>query len=359
MGRRSRKSKRRVNSLLLPLLLTAIMLIMSTYAWFTANRVVTINGISAHVTVAEGLQISLDGENWSSSIDATPTTLGALGQLTGAGGTININNWQWPSDLVPVSTDGTLVDGLPLFKSGDISTDGLTLSNIGPYSPAYNTGSTPGSGTKLIIFDVYLRNTSATNNADTLQLGNGTKIEIDTENDGVLGTGLENSTRVGVLLYDNTVSTSAQDQYNICNLSVGTGKFAIWEPNHTAHISNTVEMDPRLNTNADAFVTRAIARSTGTSIADVVDVEENDTTNLKEVLTTTTATGLLNSDVTLKDANVAGGSGTLTLTKNAVSKVKLYIWLEGQDPDCNDFASAGGQVKYTIKFTKPNAQSGG
>ena len=357
MGRRNRKSKRKVNSLLLPLLLTAIMLIMSTYAWFTANRVVTINGISAHVTVAEGLQISLDGENWSSSIDATPTTLGALGQLTGSGGTINVNNWQWPSDLVPVSTDGTLADGLPLFKYGDISTDGKVLSNINGYTPVYNTGTTAGTGSKLIIFDAYLRNTSSTTNPDTLQLGNGTKVEIDTENGGVTGTGLENSTRVGVLLYDSTVSTSAQDQYNICNLSVGTGKFAIWEPNFTSHISDTVEMDDRLDATGDAFVTRAVARSTGTSISDVIDVNKEDTTNLKEVATTTSPTGSLNADLTLNDANTT--SGTLTLTKNAVSKVKLYIWLEGQDPDCNDFASAGGQVKYTIKFTKPTATTGG
>ena len=42
MGRRSRKSKRRMNSLFLTLVLTAIMLIMSTYAWFSANRQVEI-----------------------------------------------------------------------------------------------------------------------------------------------------------------------------------------------------------------------------------------------------------------------------------------------------------------------------
>ena len=60
MGRRSRKSKRRLNSLFMTLLLTAVLLIMSTYAWFSANRIVEITGITAKVSAAEGLQISLD-----------------------------------------------------------------------------------------------------------------------------------------------------------------------------------------------------------------------------------------------------------------------------------------------------------
>ena len=77
MGRRSRKSKRRMNSLFMALLLTAVMLIMSTYAWFSANRVVTIDGITAKVSAAEGLQISLDGSSWSSSVTVNSTTLAA------------------------------------------------------------------------------------------------------------------------------------------------------------------------------------------------------------------------------------------------------------------------------------------
>ena len=62
MGRRNRKSKRKVNSLLTMVVLTAILMVTSTYAWFSANREVSITGITAKVKAAEGLQISLDGE---------------------------------------------------------------------------------------------------------------------------------------------------------------------------------------------------------------------------------------------------------------------------------------------------------
>ena len=60
MSKRSRKSKRKLNSLLWMLLLTAILVVSSTYAWFSANTVVTISNIHAKVSAAEGLQVSLD-----------------------------------------------------------------------------------------------------------------------------------------------------------------------------------------------------------------------------------------------------------------------------------------------------------
>lgn len=375
MGRRSRKSKRRMNSLFMALLLSAVLLIMSTYAWFTANRVVTINGITAKVTVAEGLQISIDGEHWANAITVTPAILAELGTASKSGeDDIAINNWQWPSELKPVSTDGTLSAGIPLFKDGAISTDGLKLQSITAVNPTYSatvtgTGATTAKGEKLIVFDVYLRNTSGSSGTDTFELGAGSKIDL-LENVGVQGTGLENSSRVGVLLYGNTVSTSAQNQYDICNLTVGSSKFAIWEPNYTSHIADTVSLDARLSSTSDAFRTRAIARGSATTINDVVDTTGTNTTDLIPVKTTHTdyASDGLASDVPLLDVNtgtINSSTGLvesqteLTLARNAVSKAKIYIWLEGQDPDCNDYASAGGGLQYVIKFTKPAPQQGG
>ena len=365
MGRRSRKSKRRMNSMFMALLLTAILLIMSTYAWFTANRVVTINGITAKVTVAEGLQISLDGLNWSSAITADVATLAALGTVSNTEGnqTINVNNWIWPSELKPVSTDGTLSDGLPLFKDGTVSTDGMRLSAIDAVTPQYSANvtvvdSTPkAKGEKLIVFDVYLRNTSGSTGTDDFQLATGSSIAITTDG-GVQGTGLENSARVGVLLYGGNVSTSAQNQFDICNISITGSKFAIWEPNFTSHISDTVAMDARLNTTSDAFQTRAVARNSADTINDIVDVAGANNADLKAVKTTYTSTATLGQDTDLLDVNQSTDT-VLTLPRNAVSKAKIYIWLEGQDPDCNDYASAGGGLDFILKFTKPAPNQGG
>ena len=366
MGRRSRKSKRKLNSMFMALLLTAILLIMSTYAWFTANRVVTINGIHAKVTVAEGLQISLDGQNWSNTITADAKTLAALGTAQKTGQTdIPVNSWIWPSELKPVSTDGTMPDGVPIFKDGSISTDGLTLTGINQVTPNYSatvsgTGADTAKGEKIIAFDVYLRNTSGQTASDTdkFQLGIGSSVAVLSSDDGgVEGTGLENSSRVGILLYGGQVSTSAQNQYDICNIAVGSSKFAIWEPNYAVHISDTVAMDSRLTSDTQQYQTFAIKRDSESD--PITDVTNNsDTANLKAVKTTFTPGGSVSGkDVDLLDVNQTSDT-SLTLPRNAVSKAKIFIWLEGQDPDCNDYASAGGGLQYVLKFTKPGPQQG-
>ena len=52
--------KRRFRSLILLLFITIIMFGTSTYAWFTANRVVTISSINVNVQASNGIQISTD-----------------------------------------------------------------------------------------------------------------------------------------------------------------------------------------------------------------------------------------------------------------------------------------------------------
>ena len=60
MKKNTKVSKKRLNSLLMILLLTAVLLIMSTYAWFTANRTVKIDALDVTVATSSGLQISAD-----------------------------------------------------------------------------------------------------------------------------------------------------------------------------------------------------------------------------------------------------------------------------------------------------------
>lgn len=68
MKKKTKVNKKKLDSLLLVLLLTAVLLIMSTYAWFTANRTVTVGSIDIHVETASGLMISADGKEWGTSV---------------------------------------------------------------------------------------------------------------------------------------------------------------------------------------------------------------------------------------------------------------------------------------------------
>ena len=57
-NKKNKKKQRKLSSLILLLFLTVVLLATSTYAWFTANRTVTVEGINVNVSASNGLLIS-------------------------------------------------------------------------------------------------------------------------------------------------------------------------------------------------------------------------------------------------------------------------------------------------------------
>lgn len=342
MGRRSRKSKRRMNSLFMALLLTALMLIMSTYAWFSANRVVEIKGITAKVSAAEGLQISLDAKTWTSSVEVNSATLLAAKDY---------NNYVLPEELHPVSTTGATSSGEISFYQGLVSADGKQLTGAGAAAATTN----------YIVFDIYLKNSSS-RTEDDLQLAPNTEVKLGaTEGKrGVENTGLENSVRVGLSLFSTTATfTTAQE--DIAKLAPGTPLVAIWEPNYNKHISEVVTNDARLEGNATSdFKTLGLLNSGEGTLSGIDGTEA--TSFMAETNTIRTDAKITGEDppVKLTSAAVAGTgesakpAGTqLKLPGNTISKARVYIWLEGQDPDCIDTASTGKYLDFVINLSKP------
>ena len=84
------------------ILIALVMFIISTYAWFSTQKNVSITNLSGTVEVAEGLEISLDAEKWSNGI-ALGSEDGQLSIIDDAySGHHNIS----PSEMLPVSTLG-------------------------------------------------------------------------------------------------------------------------------------------------------------------------------------------------------------------------------------------------------------
>ena len=99
---RTSKRKKRLFLLLLLLLVTGVMLGTATFAWFTANKTVSVNDIQVNVAAQNGIQISVDGTSWKSIVQ----TSDLLGATTKYAAAVN----QIPSSansLAPVSTVGT------------------------------------------------------------------------------------------------------------------------------------------------------------------------------------------------------------------------------------------------------------
>ena len=96
-----RNSRKRLNALILLVAFTAVLLIVSTYAWFSTQKNVTLANLDGTVKVAEGLQISLDAKNWSSTIDFSQYNTDQTALETQYGETKhNII----PTEMLPVST---------------------------------------------------------------------------------------------------------------------------------------------------------------------------------------------------------------------------------------------------------------
>ena len=325
---RSRKSKRRLKSLFIMLILTAMLMVSSTYAWFSANKEVALEGINAKVVAAEGLQISLDGESWSSKITINQENLAAAVS----------NNYRWPEALTPVSTVGETASGNMNMFYGEVSADGSQLTNAGQESDTATT--------KYIVFDLYFKNSSS-QATDDLQLNAGTKVSIAT--DGQQNTGLENCVRSSIVLYENTALMTA-DGTTIRAIAAGTPLVSIWEPNYNKHIAEVVRNDPdRIPSDSTDFTTLGL-KSVGDGTVTGIDVATDPSNEYLGQQKT------IKTDATVGDATnmtAVDGSTQLKLKQNSVMKARIYIWLEGQDPDCIDTASTGKSIDIVLGFTKP------
>jgi carboxyl-terminal processing protease len=62
--KKTNKRRQSSKSLIVLIVLTAILMISSSYAWFTSNQTVTIGTIDVNVRASNGLQISVDAETW-------------------------------------------------------------------------------------------------------------------------------------------------------------------------------------------------------------------------------------------------------------------------------------------------------
>ena len=471
-----RNSRKRLNSLILLVAFTAVMLIVSTYAWFSTQKNVTIGGLYGKVNVAEGLQISLDAKTWSNSIELgtaggwtidtdeeTGVTTwtndtyvpGATFQQpyitgqTGSGENIEDTyaNNVTPGELLPVSTTGGTGDGIGddhvHMYWGNLE-EGIQLNTVKKMTEE------PKSG--YFAFDVFVQNSSSTNAPDKLQLEPKSSVTVDTGKDT---TGLQNSVRVGFALYENsndtkvTVNNTPSTDEIIAGAAVGKKikDVAIWEPNSDYHVTDIVNSNNKVtwsaadlnlygfdaegdasanahakfsstpNTGVAKFHTYALSSDSIVPINDaggktpttegwtptydntieniydwatpaqglkkqvtlqtsaVYDESNNytvgsdgmaetaklDLISIKntELLNDKKEDGSLNTDNDPKydddgkDDTPMVNDTRFTLTGGQYHKMRIYVWLEGQDVDCTNFASLGSGLTLDIGFSKP------
>ena len=386
MKGKSKRNKRKseMNAMFFIILLAAVMFIISTYAWFSTQKNVSITNLQGTVQVAEGLEISLDAKNWSNGI-VLGTEEGQLSIMDNAYvGHHNIS----PSEMLPVSTLGLVSGSMTDLKMlrGKI-TNSTMLENITETKESVSEPTSleyPG----YFAFDVFLKNDSKdTSHDDILQLNYDSSLEL--LDSSKTTTGLQNTARVAFAKYSGTSDTIA-DQDTILKETAGTGvgaatvnitDVAIWEPNANTHVDYIVENNNKVTWSAGdatAYATKLLKdgkkgfdtntqlptsalkdSSVGNTINDIYkwDGSESQIAKQYTLQTKLTSKESTSVDYALEDGvqnlvSAKDGTTEFGISPSRISRIRIYVWLEGQDVDCINWASHGGGIKVNIGLVK-------
>ncbi len=328
----------RLFGLILAFLITVIGLSTSTYAWFTSNYTVSVQQIDVHVSSGSGIQISTDAEHWKSMITQDDILnhkyTGAVNQIPSSTDQIN-----------PVSTvkaayaDATAkTEGLHMYK-------GTIVNDVNDGTPYLDTTSeTDGSNTNYVAFDLFLKlDFKSTEGPKQVYFTSGTGIVAGNPN-----THIEYAGRMGFVINGNAASSSDLD--TLRNLK-GHTAVKIFEPNYDVHTENG------LANGRDNYGVTGRSSSGNSTPAQYYGVKAefaynpNDSTNYPGTI--------LGSHDSNKFAEVVPDYYTTAANSNTfnfmelpvgVTKMRVYMWIEGQDIDCENTAS-GGQVSFNLGFT--------
>jgi len=325
-----RKSRRAL--LLLMLLVTGCMLGTSTYAWFTSNKTVGVSDITVNVASKNGIQISVDGTNWKSIISTT--------DLLQAKATYAKAVNQIPSEsnsIQPVSTVGTILNGgLMQMFVGDVPSN-----EAGDYIlTAKQSSEVNGTTGDFIAFDLFLKSDKAANLAMTGSSG------VSAEG---TDTGIKNASRVAFIVEGSTSSDAEVETIQGLNLTAGsTEGIYFWEPNYNIHSGTGI---------ANARDTYGLAITENETNALAYDgikaaIEETDNILLGDANSTkyTDKFSGVTIDYLTRDTFAGEDTQSIFSLPAGITKVRVYMWIEGQDVDCENNAS-GGNINYNLQFT--------
>ena len=404
MKRNSKKNKR-IRSLVLVCVLSALLLTVGTYAWFIGMQTVKVNSFEIEIASVDSLQLSLDGTTWTTTLDvlnnATPQYEGNANQF------LQGEN----EGLKPISTIGEFdetVSRLKLYEKGSLTaTKGgyrLMASRVNNYNALNDDNKVTATGEYVeddgyVAFDLFIMNLSGdeyypTNdvaNEEAIYLTYDSKVTAGTS--GVTNSGIENSVRVGFAQiarvsaskYGVIGADETDKLATVTKMACGqTGDVTsicrtaqIWEPNENTHVADAVTWynktckarkatvdgaeksfayDTAACAKLDEYIkTAAVAGVISEKdFVDVYDVSYNgytqvETTKLSQVDTFTDTEKLVKGE---------NRNQFMTLAPNSITKVRVYVWIEGQDIDNYDFAALGHSIKVNFGFTKERITSG-
>ena len=399
-----KRRNRKLRNLMFVCAICALVLAASTYAWFTGLQEVKVNPFQVEIAAADSLQLSLNGEQWSETISFTDEA-DLKSKSYGGGTSVNWPKYKRPgtdievNGLVPVSTIGIFnkdKSELKLFEKQSMTTSSggyrLLANEINYADQNRQKG--------YLAFDLFVKNFSGTqyitsedpndiSSEEAIYLTPSSAVTVG--EGGVQDAGIENSVRVAFAQVGR-ISANETTPGNITSMSCTSGSGAtgicrdaqIWEPNDTKHVATALSwyntscrkrdnssgnfLETNCETITGAVPTYSIAkainpdpRANQKDIVDIYDGKEyNGYTNntiketdpgfnrdsLKPLVAVDTFTD------TEKNFKGVDRPSFMTLAPNSITKVRVYVYIEGQDIDNFDYASVGKYIKVGFGFTK-------
>jgi len=322
--------------------LFGIILIFSTYAWLSQTLNVKVKFFDLQVQTDNGLFISLDGVEYSDTVEISLDSI-----ITDLEDTYPTNTNQWASSgLWSVSSNGipdSNSDKFNVFfgevnKKTKNSPDGKRFLNTKQI-----TETRANKASYFIAFDIFLKNVSGSPKPDNLYLSDGTSIDFEDGTDIEVKDAMANimdSIRFGIVRIASTLSTEASAEI-VQNLECNDAcEMVIFEPNNLHHTELAIERAA----NYGVTMVDGVAMPTYGVIAEGNYLAH---TNGQE------GTGIpLDTEHFALQETITNYDNPIFKMPNGITKLRIYVWIEGQDIDSLETYSKGSGVYLSIDFEK-------
>jgi hypothetical protein len=355
-------------------------------------RTVNVSSFDVEIASTDSLLLSLNGQDWDTTVSITQANLESV-SYSG-----HTNTWGGRG-LLPMSSIGemdTAASRMKIFEKASLTTTpgGYRLMASRVHNYEVPTGPEQDG---YVAFDLFVKNFSGTqyitemNELDEEAIYLTTNSAVTVASTGVDGAGIENSVRVAFAQIGRVIGTTTNaatitgitcepdvnGDPSVIGPVTGICRTAqIWEPNDKDHVADAINWYQTAclkRTGLDVTKTASYGPDKCGTVANTVayptyavttDIVANDNVDVYDGLeynsyvdTAKLAAYPYFTD-TMKDYTGVTRPTFMTLAPNSITKVRVYIYIEGQDIDNYDFASIGKKIAVNFGFTKERFTEG-
>lgn len=290
------------------LIVSAIVLTSSTFAWFSMAKRVEVESMELNITSPDGVQLSANANAFTTML----TLADIKGESTARWTAYEGHQNNFPELLSPSSSTLFVNNSLPVFYSGSIDDTG-SISGV-------KVDSDVGSG--YVVFDLFVKvgadqkvywnesNISCEDNPDVVSA-----MRMAVVNCGTVPAKAEAAAILGV-----TPSNALQN------------RVVMYEPESTNHTEDSGYEDGA--TVPDVYIDAPFANREPTGKGSNI---------MQEAQYSSTAVG-----TRALDSNKADNAWFNAVA--GINRVRVYLWMEGNDVDCEN-SVAGASIDFNLVFT--------